>query len=420
MHLRDLDAVGAEARHRERRLGGGLGRPEARQFLTVADGERIGALPDSNDSYGRAAGRQDERGGPVRDGAAVKEAEGVCDEAARHHGAEGHWRAEVRVRVPDGVGMVLHGHLGDLARAESAPSHQGPGDQARQGRHGRAVRPLVRVDRPADNLRDPRRRQVRHALPADDEDRAGGPGGDRGEAGIDRRRSRGRRRLDANGRHVRESQVGGDAGREVALAEEFLRIHRGDDDRVRHLDPGRGQRRAGGVRHEVGQTLRAATKRRHAGPADPDAGHRGLEDRRLGRRASTGAEDPPAPPWRRDRDAEPAHETEQVRALEAEHVCGQGAVAPHPAKGHLDELSLELRDRAVEASRLTERGDGTVGEPWRGHGATGRATPMPRPGRRKVERLGQPAGDGLHRVPGSAAAGIVHRAGLGVTPSSPA
>src|SRR5207302_1156412 len=49
VHLRDLHAVGAEARHRERRLGGGLGRPEARQLLTVADGERIGALPDSGD-----------------------------------------------------------------------------------------------------------------------------------------------------------------------------------------------------------------------------------------------------------------------------------------------------------------------------------------------------------------------------------
>src|SRR5437870_5098869 len=68
VHLRDLHAVGAEARHRERRLGGGLGRPEARQLPTVADGERIGALPDSGDPHGRAAGRQHERGGAVGDG----------------------------------------------------------------------------------------------------------------------------------------------------------------------------------------------------------------------------------------------------------------------------------------------------------------------------------------------------------------
>src|SRR5205807_9844926 len=138
-----------------------------------------------------------------------------------------------------------------------------------------------------------------------------------------------------------------------------------------------------------------------------------------GRRASTVAEDPPPPPRRGDRDAELTDETEQVRALEAEHARGQGAIATHLAKGHLDEVTLELRDRAVEAPRLTGDLGGRACEP-RVHGALRKATRMPRSGRRKVKRLGRPLGGGLHRIPGRGAAGIVHRAGLGPKLWSPA
>ena len=105
---------------------------------------------------------------------------------------------------------------------------------------------------------------------------------------------------------------------------------------------------------------------------------------------------------------------------DAAYARGQGAVATHLAKGHLDELTLELRDRPVEALRPTGRGDGTRRERWRVHGATWKATRMPCSDRRKIGRLGHPPGDGLHSIPGTPAAGIVHRAGLGPRLWSPA
>jgi len=182
----------------------------------------------------------------------------------------------VRERIAGGVGVVLHGDGGDLTLADPVTRHERARDERGQRRHRGAVRPLVGIDGAPDQLGDPRRGDVGHLLAADHEHGRAQPARHLGEAGVERGRPRRCGRLDAKRGNVGESHVAGDVGGEVAVAHEFLGIHRRDHDGLRALEAGHGERRQGGLGHQLGQRLAASADTRHTGATDPDVLHRRL------------------------------------------------------------------------------------------------------------------------------------------------
>ena len=130
------------------------------------------------------------------------------------------------------------------------------------------------IDGAPDQLRDAGRRQVGHFLAADHQHRPGEACGDGRKPRVDGGRSRGRGRLDPKRRHVGEPQVRRDLRGEVALADELLGVHGGDDNRVRRLEPSGAQRGAGGLGHEIRQTFLTLAEAGHPRPGDPDTRQR--------------------------------------------------------------------------------------------------------------------------------------------------
>ena len=148
MELGEVDARGAEAGHGERRARRVPRRLEVRDVGAVPHRQRIGALPDARHPDGRALGREHDGGRAVRDRAAVQQAQRVGHHAALHHLLERHRLLEVRVGVAGRVRVILHRHLGDLARAHAPSDHQ----RARHQPGGEVV-PSLRVDRDKPELR---------------------------------------------------------------------------------------------------------------------------------------------------------------------------------------------------------------------------------------------------------------------------
>ena len=180
---------------------------------------------------------------------------------------------EVRERVPGAVRVVLDGDGRDVPEGGAGPRHPRPRDDPRQRGHRRPVRALVGVDRAADQLRDPGRREMGHLLAADDEDGAIKTGRHRGvrrEQGGGARRGR---RLGAEARHPREAEVGRHVGGEVALADELLGVHGRDHEGVGPLQAGGREGAPAGLRHEVGQRVLPPPDPGHGRPRDVDVAH---------------------------------------------------------------------------------------------------------------------------------------------------
>ena len=276
----------------------------------------------------------------------------IGDHAAAEDHLERDLFAEVRQRIARAVRVVLHGDLRELALTHPMARHQRAGHQRGERRHRGAVRALVGVERAPDQLRHLRRRQVRHLLATDHDDRVGQARGDLREAGVERRRARRRRRLDPNDGDVREAHVRGDVGGEVAVAQELLGVHGRDDDRVGPLAIGASERGVRGDGHQVLQRLLEPPHAGHVRAGDPHVTHGGPQ---IAGRVAKGQLLRGGPPAsrrrRRRRHAEISDEPQQVGPLQPESPRRVRAVAACLMERRLDESSFEVGDRAVIADR---------------------------------------------------------------------
>jgi hypothetical protein len=238
---------------------------------------------------------------------------------------------EVGKRIARGVRVVLDRHLGDLPGAHAVSGHQHPGDEARQRRHGGPIGALVGIDGPADDLGHAGGRQVRHLLAAHHQHGAPQAGRDLGEPRVEGGSARRRGRLDTQRGHVGEAHVGGDVGGKVAVAEEFLRIHRRHDDARGGVDASLGQRRLRRFGHELWQRLAPPPDPGHAHARDEHALHEVYYS--------------PNPPRRRV----------SRRAAARDLARRVGTVATHLVECDLDQLTLEVADGAVIAQRGHEQ-----------------------------------------------------------------